>query len=892
NCATGQTLTVVADCATATPFSLDLASAGNLGSISGCDTGGTNTGGWFEFTTGSVENITISTTTAMKLQILDACGGTEVACEGSSTSHIIVGLMANTNYKMAMWVDGTSSATTDICIQEGPICFVPTALEASNVTQTEATLSWTAPTNGTPTTYDVEVVTAGATPTGTPTDVGVSPGYVKSGLTAGVDYEFYVSTDCGTDGTSNQAGPEAFSTAPACGTTVFDSGGATGDYSTNELVTITFYPDTMANVAELEFLFVDLEENTFSGGFFDDISIYDGVDTSAPLIIEEVPLVDVAAGDTPLVYTATNSDGALTFVFDSDFSTNAGGYEFNFNCVARPACGPPSNFAASVIDGTSAELSWTNGLDGETMWDIEIVFEGDTPTGTPTENDVMTNPYTVATLSPGIRYDAYLRADCGNATSTYVGPVSFRTPGPGDSADTSIGLTVEATCDATTQTVIDLANAIDLGDVASCSAASGNSGAWYQFRPNRNTSAVFVNSTEDVQYALFTTDGSGNADIELECGTLIGGTQSEVSQLNFRDDYKLVIWDDSGSLTSTSICIEDGPSCPTPIDLGITNVTATTADFIWTPGSVDQTSFDVAVYVAGADITDPNVSPIQTGTVTTNSYTATGLTVGDSYDFYVTGDCDPANAGTDVSMMAGPLTYTQVGPGESCASAIRMTVEPDCATATPYTVDFSTAVNIGTGVASCDAVGVNTGVFIDFVAPANGGVIVNMTGATMEYALFDSCGGTELVCNNSATNSTGIISGLIAGNVYKMALWKDSATSGTSDICVQEAPSCLPVTNIDAANITTNGADISWDLGDLNQNLFEIEVVEDGQTQTGNNVITGVTGSPYTINTLLASTPYDVYIRADCGNGDFSDWTGPFSFDTACEVITPDYAET
>ncbi|MGB5981206.1 MAG: T9SS type A sorting domain-containing protein, partial [Nonlabens sp.] len=41
-----------------------------------------------------------------------------------------------------------------------------------------------------------------------------------------------------------------------------------------------------------------------------------------------------------------------------------------------------------------------------------------------------------------------------------------------------------------------------------------------------------------------------------------------------------------------------------------------------------------------------------------------------------------------------------------------------------------------------------------------------------------------------------------------------------------------------------------------------------------------------------ASTPYDVYIRADCGNGDFSDWTGPFSFDTACEVITPDYAET
>ncbi|ARN78496.1 hypothetical protein BST97_11135 [Nonlabens spongiae] len=886
NCATAQTLTVEADCATATPYSLDLAAAGDLGPISGCDTAGVNTGGWFEFTTGTVTTITINTSVAMEIQILDACGGTEVACESSSSSHIISGLMANTNYKMAMWVDGTNSSTTDICIEEGPTCFVPTDLDVANVTQTTADLSWTAPTQGTtPVGYNVEVVTAGTPPTGTPTDINVVSGFTKSGLSSNTQYDIYVYADCGNNDISDAAGPESFTTSASCGDTVYDSGGPSGDYSITSVETYVFIPNSVNDLAQLEFQLVDLETCC------DEILIYDGLDTNAPLIDGDVPNVDVSAGDSPIIYTATNADGALTLVLDSDISIVGAGFEVLFNCVARPACENPSDLAVTVIDGTSAEFSWTAGLSGETQWDLAIVPEGATAPTSPTINDVTTNPYTDSTLTPGTRYDVYLRADCGSSNSAFVGPVSFRTPGPGDTADTSIGLTVETTCDATTQTVLDFTNAIDLGDVASCASAfAENRGAWYQFRPNRNTSAVYLNSSEDVQYALFTVDGSGNANVEFACGTLTGGTQLEVGQLNFRDDYKLVVWDDSGALTSTNICIEDGPSCPTPIDLGITNVTPTTADFIWTPGSSNQTSFDVVVTVPGGDPSVP-ADVLQSGTVTTNSFMATGLVVGDSYDFYVTGDCDPANAGTDVSMMAGPLQYTQVGPGESCAAAIRMTVEPDCATATPYTVDFSTAVDIGTNVAGCDTVGVNTGVFIDFVVPANGGVIVNMTGATMEYALFESCGGTEVLCSATARNTTGIISGLIPGAVYKMALWKDGATSGTSDICVQEAPSCLPVTDLDVTNITSSGGDVEWNLGDSSQNLFEIEIVDAGQPQTGANIITGVTSSPFTVNTLMPSSSYDVYVRADCGGGDFSDWTGPVNFDTACVAITPDYAE-
>jgi hypothetical protein len=895
DCTTGDTLTVVTDCATSTPYSFDLSSAGNLGtSFGSCDTSGTNTGGWFEFTTTAVTTITINTTTAMKMEIVDACGGTQVECFNStSTSRIVSGLTANTNYKLALWVDGTSSDTTDICIVEGPTCFLPTGLSVDSVTQTEATLSWTAPAQGTaPVSYNVEVVTAGTAPTGTATDTGVTSPFIKTGLSTGTAYDFYVSSDCGAGDTSSYEGPVSFTTTPGCGDTLYDTGGSTGDYSANEDYTITFIPDSVTDFAQLEFQLVDLEVNTFGGGFYDNILIYDGLDSSAPLITDEVQLVDIANGDQPIIYTATNPDGALTLRFDSDFSGQNAGFEVLFNCVPRPACLPPADLAVNVVDGTTAEYSWTTGQSMETMWDVAIVLAGAAAPTTATIEDVTANPYTDATLTAGTRYDFYLRADCGGSTSDFAGPISFRTPGDGDTCDTPLDITVAAVCDATTQVNIDFENAIDLGsDVASCASSGPNLGSWLQFRPNRNTSAIFINSSETVQYALFTTDAAGNcADVEIACGTLDAAAQTEIGQLNFRDFYKLVVWDDSGQLTSANICVEDGPTCPTPFDLGITNVQPTEADFFWTSGSTSQTSFDVAVFVGGAD---PLVdTPLQTATVTTNSYTATALVVGDSYDFYVTGDCDPANAGTDVSMMAGPLQYTQVGPGESCAASINMVVNADCAdvNASTYTIDFATAADIGPAP-SCDTFGVNTGVWLDFVAPSNGGVIVNFTN-TMEYALFDSCGGTEILCSSAfGVNTTGIVSGLVAGASYKMVLWKDTATTGTSDICIQEAPSCLPVTNITATNATASGADISWDLGDLSQTLFDIEVVESGDPQTGANIISGVT-NPYTINTLNAATSYDVYVRADCGAGDLSTWTGPTAFDTACVTITPDYAET
>ena len=93
-----------------------------------------------------------------------------------------------------------------------PSCFAPSALTASNITDSSADISWTA--DASQSLFNVEVVdiTAGGSVTGTPTLSGVANPYALTGLTANNDYEFYVQADCGGGDLSTWSGPASFYT--------------------------------------------------------------------------------------------------------------------------------------------------------------------------------------------------------------------------------------------------------------------------------------------------------------------------------------------------------------------------------------------------------------------------------------------------------------------------------------------------------------------------------------------------------------------------------------------------------------------------------------------------------------------------------------------------------
>ncbi|MGB1230850.1 MAG: T9SS type A sorting domain-containing protein, partial [Winogradskyella sp.] len=107
-----------------------------------------------------------------------------------------------------------------------PSCVEPSALMATNITATTADLGWTL--GGSEALWNVEVVTAGTTATGTATDTGVANGFTKMSLTPSTDYEFYVQADCTGGDLSPWAGPFAFSTPCAA-----ESAAYTADMSAN-----------------------------------------------------------------------------------------------------------------------------------------------------------------------------------------------------------------------------------------------------------------------------------------------------------------------------------------------------------------------------------------------------------------------------------------------------------------------------------------------------------------------------------------------------------------------------------------------------------------------------------------------------------------------------------
>ena len=101
-------------------------------------------------------------------------------------------------------------------------CFAPTSVTSSNVTQTGATIAWTAPSNGTPASYNYEIRTSGAAGSGT---LGaVSTGSVAapttsvaiSGLTAFTTYTVYVQSNCGGSDVSGWTPVSTFTTLANC----------------------------------------------------------------------------------------------------------------------------------------------------------------------------------------------------------------------------------------------------------------------------------------------------------------------------------------------------------------------------------------------------------------------------------------------------------------------------------------------------------------------------------------------------------------------------------------------------------------------------------------------------------------------------------------------------
>lgn len=223
---------------------------------------------------------------------------------------------------------------------------------------------------------------------------------------------------------------------------------------------------------------------------------------------------------------------------------------------------------------------------------------------------------------------------------------------------------------------------------------------------------------------------------------------------------------------------------------------------------------------------------------------------------------------------------------DECGAAITLTVNADyaCGTVTSGTVAGAT----NSGVDVCGGTE-DDDVWYSFMATATEHRVslINIAGSTtdMYHAVYDAtpgCGAltTSVICNDGNTSN---LTGLTIGNTYFVQVYTWTSTPGqtsTFDVCVGTPPSCSAPASLTASNQTETSADLGWTENGT-ATAWDIEWGTVGFTATGVPNIENTATNPHALGGLTASTSYDFYVRADCGAGDTSAWTGPYTFVTA-----------
>lgn len=144
-------------------------------------------------------------------------------------------------------------------------------------------------------------------------------------------------------------GPEylmANTTVTANSGSFYDTGGATGNYQSNEDLTMTFMPSAAG--APLKFIFSAFEtENSY-----DKLYIYNGPDVNAPAFAGSPFQGTVSPG----TITSTHATGAITFKFTSDNTVVKLGWAATFMTMGELAIAPSAS-PAEVCQGSSSLLN-------------------------------------------------------------------------------------------------------------------------------------------------------------------------------------------------------------------------------------------------------------------------------------------------------------------------------------------------------------------------------------------------------------------------------------------------------------------------------------------------------------------------------------------------------
>ncbi len=399
-------------------------------------------------------------------QLIQTVNLPSTALANTQDFFIVPGTLATTTGNLCFKLAPTTLTTTvyidDVVWEMQPPCNQPTALTATSITSSTATLSWT----GDGTVYDIEIGELGFTPTGTPTFDDQTNDFEMESLTGNTSYSYYVRQDCGVNGTSIWVGPFTFKTlcdgvttfsqnfdTAATGSTAampdcwFKGGNGSAYVTTGSVAPMTpsnrLYlfssataaPPTKGYVimplvtnanAQTHRLKFKAYSSTAAGKVLNVGYVTSPTDMNTYVNIADfsMPGTAAAAAQEFVLIPGSTLPAEAYLVFKNEQSTaTAAIYIDDVIWEALPSCPEPNALTASLVTNNSATLSW-GGLG--TVFDIEWGLNGFVQgAGTPVDN--VSNNYLLTGLLAQTTYQYYVRQECTSEQSIWVGPFTFTT---------------------------------------------------------------------------------------------------------------------------------------------------------------------------------------------------------------------------------------------------------------------------------------------------------------------------------------------------------------------------------------------------------------------------------------------------------------------------------
>ena len=331
--------------------------------------------------------------------------------------------------------------------------------------------------------------------------------------------------------------------------------------------------------------------------------------------------------------------------------------------------------------------------------------------------------------------------------------------------------------------------------------------------------------------------------------------------------------------------------CLDPTTLAVNTVTQNSANLTWAnPGNA--TNFEIQVLPFSGTLGTTGVA------VTGTTFPATGTTnplapfqPTTQYKFYVRAIC----SGDVASAWVGPFSFSTSSPGLTCTSPIIIPsglpyTTTDNTVAYGDTTDVQQAANCGAGT-----VNYMTGndVFYSYTPTTSGAIQIEMTPGAGFSGIFvyEGCANVGINCVAGVANAQStprIIPSLAvtAGTTYIIVLSSNATPQTFPYTLTIQALNCASPNALSATGTGPTSANLSWG-NPGGATSFQVFVQTAGSpipttagTTTTNNTSFGVTSLTNSATPLALGTPYQYWVRADCGDGTFSIWAGPYIFNT------------